>query len=483
MQLQSRAGQCAAAPQLRRRAAAARTLRQWRCAAAPQPAGVREARGAGRLLYDAVALDMDGTLTKAHIDFVDMRKRTGIPVGDLFVAMESWEEPEEVARAMGVILEIEAEASKTVSAMPGLLELMATLRDHDVKVALVTRNTTASVDAFFRLIGEEWRPAFDAIRTREFRFVKPDKRLLLSLAEDLGARPGHMLMVGDSLEDVECGNAAGTATCLIAGGGNEVGATNAAPPPGAVATITVHSLQELNEILLRTRQAGDSTDDEDAPLLGWRARAAGAEDPAAVAAELAADPLQPGAPAPGLDFADYLIGMNALCIATTSFPRMGAAAGGLQACPVGGHSVLHLQCGGGALTKMLASKGLRVCGADADVAAATKRGLRCFPYGGGGSGGGALAGGALAAAAGAGPYDVAIFHQPGGSAGMRMGDVLARGTLDELRAVLAADGRLCAEADGMAAGDAAAALQAAGWRADKIEAGPGGRLRVVAQVA
>lgn len=35
--------------------------------------------------------------------------------------------------------------------------------------------------------------------------------------------PGKLLMVGDSHEDVECGNAAGTATCLIAGGGNEVG--------------------------------------------------------------------------------------------------------------------------------------------------------------------------------------------------------------------------------------------------------------------
>ena len=28
-------------------------------------------------------------------------------------------------------------------------------------------------------------------------------------------------MVGDSFEDVEVGNAAGTATCLVAGGGNE----------------------------------------------------------------------------------------------------------------------------------------------------------------------------------------------------------------------------------------------------------------------
>jgi len=32
-----------------------------------------------------------------------------------------------------------------------------------------------------------------------------------------GLQPGKLLMVGDSLEDVECGNAAGTATCLVAG--------------------------------------------------------------------------------------------------------------------------------------------------------------------------------------------------------------------------------------------------------------------------
>jgi hypothetical protein len=52
-----------------------------------------------------------------------------------------------------------------------------------VKVALVTRNTTQSVDAFFDLVGQEWRQLFGEIRTREFRYVKPDKRLLLELAE------------------------------------------------------------------------------------------------------------------------------------------------------------------------------------------------------------------------------------------------------------------------------------------------------------
>jgi hypothetical protein len=50
-------------------------------------------------------------------------------------------------------------------------------------VALVTRNTNQSVDAFFGLVGDEWRGLFSEIRTREFKYCKPDKRLLLELAE------------------------------------------------------------------------------------------------------------------------------------------------------------------------------------------------------------------------------------------------------------------------------------------------------------
>ncbi len=57
------------------------------------------------------------------------------------------------------------------------------LRDSDVRVALITRNTTASVDAFFDLVGQQWRSAFDRVLTREWRYVKPDKRLLIDLAE------------------------------------------------------------------------------------------------------------------------------------------------------------------------------------------------------------------------------------------------------------------------------------------------------------
>jgi hypothetical protein len=39
------------------------------------------------------------------------------------------------------------------------------------------------VEAFLGLVGDEWRSLFHDIRTREFRYVKPDKRLLVDLAQ------------------------------------------------------------------------------------------------------------------------------------------------------------------------------------------------------------------------------------------------------------------------------------------------------------
>ncbi len=66
----------------------------------------------------------------------------GIPVGDLFVAMESWEEPERIKQSMDVILEIEAEAAKTVKPMDGLIELLQLLKESDVSTFEHRKYTT-----------------------------------------------------------------------------------------------------------------------------------------------------------------------------------------------------------------------------------------------------------------------------------------------------------------------------------------------------
>lgn len=170
---------------------------------------------------------MDGTLTQSNIDYATMRAKTLIPVGDLFTVgrnvfakhaclegatrccqgsadgsspcplpsstglcahraqvMESWDSGERIKQSMDTILELEAQASAGLQAMPGLLELLAFLRGSGARVGLVTRNTDASLNAFFAAIGEEWRSVFDILLTRDnFPFVKPDKRCLLHFAE------------------------------------------------------------------------------------------------------------------------------------------------------------------------------------------------------------------------------------------------------------------------------------------------------------
>lgn len=141
------------------------------------------------------------------------------------------------------------------------------------------------------------------------------------LLQTWGLDPADLLMVGDSFEDVECGNASGTATCLVAGrsctclrtdslsgacaasiaclgfrllvhctftacstrrgasepaagGGNEKPGTVVLPPPGAVATFTVSGLSELAE---RLATAGEKGPQAAGVALGWPVRLAAGE--------------------------------------------------------------------------------------------------------------------------------------------------------------------------------------------------------------
>ncbi|GFH31922.1 uncharacterized protein HaLaN_31053, partial [Haematococcus lacustris] len=80
-------------------------------------------------------------------------------------------------------------------------------------------------------------------------------------------------------------------------------------------------------------------------------------------------------------FLTWLQQQGALRAGAASFPRMGDAAGGLATCPdhERGSRVLHLGCGSGALTKMMASQGMQVLGLDMDVGLACARGLQARP--------------------------------------------------------------------------------------------------------
>ena len=79
------------------------------------------------------------------------------------------------------------QAVETLQIMPGLRELLDYLKaSGDTRVALVTRNTPASVDGFLRVLGPGYEGYFDPVITRHPRHVKPDYRLLRDLADEWG---------------------------------------------------------------------------------------------------------------------------------------------------------------------------------------------------------------------------------------------------------------------------------------------------------
>jgi HAD superfamily hydrolase (TIGR01549 family) len=443
---------------------------------------------------------MDGTLTVSNIDYALMRASIDVPEGDLFTVMEGWNSGQRISDAMEAILAIEATAAADVQPMDGLEELLALLAAHPgTRAGIVTRNTPAAVDAFFARIGEEKRALFDIVLTREHPHVKPDKRALAHFCDAWGLEPHTLLMVGDSTEDIETGNAAGTATCFVAGGGNEVGGgPPPPPPPGAVPTFTVGGLGEL-AARLAARDTG----------LGWGAYApvdglpssfsdssdslSDSDSGAAAAAPRGyeSDGSEPGAPAPGLPFLDFLFASGAVSPAACSFPRLDGARRGVPPDAHPGSKVLHLLCGDGGLTKLLFASGLFVVGADAAplAARAAKRGLRAVALE-------ALdAPGALAeAAAEVGTFDAVVAYgaQPGATTASNAGletRLWSAGALGAARGALRAGGALAleAEAPGGAAG-AAAAVEAAGFAvASARELAPRGggaaRVRVVAYKA
>eukprot|EP00878_Enallax_costatus_P040110 GHUV01046100.1.p1 GENE.GHUV01046100.1~~GHUV01046100.1.p1 ORF type:complete len:315 (+),score=113.05 GHUV01046100.1:3-947(+) len=288
----------------------------------------------------------------------------------------------------------------------------------------------------------------------------------------------------------------------VSGGGNEAPGSNLGPPAGAIPTFTVNSLTQLTDFLLRTAPVSDidtaaisssstvgSLDDSSSSLglLGWSVRSTMSEsesddDELGV---LILDPSAPGNPAPGLDFVDWLVQQGAITIASCSFPRMGAAAGGLQACPQGGGDrVVHVGCGDGALTKMLASKGLVVVGVDSDITAGLKRGLRCVQFQDEPLGAGSLSNAVeVAGTSGA----VLIYTAPAAACGFSSSQCLTSAALQEYRTVLAVGGHLCIEAplgSGSTADSIRSELAAAGYAVRALQVLPAAagsqRLRLIA---
>jgi phosphoglycolate phosphatase len=184
---------------------------------------------------DAVMFDLDGTLVQLTIDFWQMRCQVydlaesyGVEVGskrrqllaleflaDVVAELER-QSPQLAARfeeeAKAAIEAIELEAALRADLFPGVPELLARLREHGLKLGIITRNCRAAASAVLASL----EPLVDVILTRDdVSAVKPDPSHLQRALELVGVDGGRTMMVGDHPMDVITGKAAGAFTAGV----------------------------------------------------------------------------------------------------------------------------------------------------------------------------------------------------------------------------------------------------------------------------
>lgn len=160
-----------------------------------------------------IIFDLDGTLTKPCLDFDRIRAEIGC-TGPILEAMARMS-PAEQARADAIVLKHERVAADNAELFDDAVEIVARIRRSGRPVAILTRNSRATVETVLRKFGIE----VDALRTREDGAIKPSPAPVLSICEELRADPRESWMVGDYLFDIHSGRAAGTRTVLMIGDG------------------------------------------------------------------------------------------------------------------------------------------------------------------------------------------------------------------------------------------------------------------------
>ena len=197
----------------------------------------------------AVLFDMDGTLTEPMLDFPRIKADMGIPPDQPIIeALADLSGPaRETAEAVLHRHEEIAAACSTLN--PGCRELLDWLGAAGIRLALITRNSPASVSTFT----ERHALPIHLMLTRTDARPKPDPEALHLACRRLEVGEADAWMVGDGQYDVEAGVAAGIRTVWVSHG-------RSPRPFAAEPWRVVRDLHELTEILRACERPGQRTD-------------------------------------------------------------------------------------------------------------------------------------------------------------------------------------------------------------------------------
>ncbi len=219
----------------------------------------------GRVLK-GIIFDLDGTLTDSIRVFYEAFRRVTVAVGvnirkeDIFGPLAEGTEPWDQAFPMDlpdrertmrefrrVMKPAYVEATRRVRVLPGVAEVLARLRQHGIRLGVVTDSASSSLEP---LRAQNLIEHFAAIVTRDDGFPrKPDSQGLRECLKRMEVDPEHAMIVGDTLMDIRVGKEVGVLTVGVLTGLANRSQLEAAEPTVLVENVTcIPDLLNLNEL-------------------------------------------------------------------------------------------------------------------------------------------------------------------------------------------------------------------------------------------
>lgn len=169
-----------------------------------------------RRRFPAVLFDFDGTLTHPDsLDFPALRAAIGCPPGTLILEyIDALPTEEERVLRRKILADFELAAARASVPNDGAEETIGLLRDHGIRIGILTRNTRSSIVASLANFTRISERDFQVIVTRDSEGrPKPHPDGVLAAARALGVAPHEMLVVGDFVFDIAAGKATAPRRC------------------------------------------------------------------------------------------------------------------------------------------------------------------------------------------------------------------------------------------------------------------------------
>jgi pyrophosphatase PpaX len=189
------------------------------------------------LKIKAIVADMDGTITRFNLDYMNTRQRILEELDkknlrtpamndqlSLFIVLGKLKDTLDVntyvalrGQVYGYLEEMELKAAADVTLYPGAKETLQKLRENSTKIGLVTNNGRKGTE--LTLLRYKLENMFDAVVTRDdCDNVKPAAEPILKILTALNVAPDEAILIGDGVMDIVAAKAAGVTSIAVSTG-------------------------------------------------------------------------------------------------------------------------------------------------------------------------------------------------------------------------------------------------------------------------